>query len=123
MANGNLPATITDAREEITRLHEAKIRQRRQDEERRERMDVAMFFAGTRLASQLLDTMFPQFATIKPIAEIGGGGFLLMRSLDPAEKRQGAMLGAALALLIGPLDKISSFFKETVAKFANKGKK
>jgi hypothetical protein len=33
------------------------------------------------------------------------------------------MLGSALALLIGPIDKIGEFFKQTVAKFANKGNK
>ena len=122
MANG-LPATLGEARDRIETLQNQKTIERQRAEERRERLDVAVFFAGARLVTQLVDVMFPQFATIKPIAEIGGGLFLLSRSMDPREQRQGAMLGSALALLIGPIDKIGEFFKQTVAKFANKGNK
>lgn len=119
MANG-LPATIGDARDEIESLRNAKARARQMAEDRMDRQNTAMYFAGTRLVSSIVDTMFPQFATIKPIAEIGGGLWLLLRAMDPREANPGAMLGASLALLIGPIDRISSFFKDTVAKFAKK---
>lgn len=112
--------SIVDARDQIERLRDEKVQQRKLAEERQDRQETAIYFAGTRVLSSIVDTMFPQFATIKPIAEIGGGLFLLLRAFDPREKKQGAMLGMALALLIGPVDRIASFFKDTVSKFAKK---
>lgn len=113
-------ATISDARDTIDRLQQERARARAAQEERRENVQLLAYFAGTRVVSTLVETMFPQFGTLRPIAEIGGGLFLLNQAMDPREQNPGAKLGAALALLIGPIDRISTFFKDTVAKFTSK---
>ena len=74
-------------------------------------------FAGARIGSRLITTLVPSVGGLMPVAEILGGGYLIMKGLDPRTKDNGLKLGLGLGLSVGVVDRVGDFIVTAAAKF------
>jgi len=107
-------SNITKAQGE--RAVESNKRIRDDTAERREKMATVGGFAGARIGVKVITTMVPALAGMAPIAEIGGGAFLIYKGLDSA-KGSGLKLGLGLGLAVGMVDRVGDYMVTAAAKF------
>ncbi len=81
---------------------------------REENMRLIGGFAGARVATRVLTTMVPSLAGMAPMAEIGGGLYLIWRGIM---KDDGLKLGLGLGLGVGMVDRIGDFAVQAAGKF------
>lgn len=95
-------------------------RMREEAAERSNRIKLVAGMVGARTGVRVLTMLVPALAGMAPMAEVGGGAYLIWKGIDPATKDSGLKLGIGLGLGVGMVDKVGDFVVNTAAKFKNK---
>ncbi len=111
MSNGDkTKSQLVAADNQLTNLKE-------REQDKAEAQKTVFGFAGARIGTRLITTLVPSIGGLMPVAEILGGGYLIMKGMDPRTKDNGLKLGLGLGLSVGVVDRVGDFIVTAAAKF------